>query len=57
MVLKDWELFYYDYYHRHENFLKELPQSFRKQVQILRSHNFTISMAEISKRWKDKLPT
>lgn len=56
MILKDWELYYYDYYHRHENFLKELPQSFRKNVQILRSHNFTISMAEIADRWNDKVP-
>jgi hypothetical protein len=54
--LVDWELYYYDYYHRHENFLKELPVNFRKNVQILRSHNFTISMAEIAERWGDLIP-
>lgn len=56
MVLKDWELYYYNYYHRHEHFLKEIPAAFSANVHILRSHNFTISMAEIAKRWKDKLP-
>lgn len=57
MVLKDWELYYYDYYHRHEHFLKELPNQFMKQVQILRSHNFIISMSEIAERWKHHLPS
>ena len=57
MILKDWELYYYDYYHRHESFLKELPSSYSNNIQILRSHNFTISMAEIAKRWKNKLPS